>query len=74
MNNQRPPDRVKIADIVLTTLQDALSEGDNQPREPLDENTPLLGRRSDLDSVGLVRLVVDLEQRLEEEYYVSEYY
>ena len=71
MNNQRPADRVKIADIVLTTLRDALSIGDNQHIEPLDESTPLLGRRSDLDSVGLVRLIVDLEQRLEQEYYVS---
>jgi acyl carrier protein len=37
----------------------------------MDESTYLIGPGSLLDSLGLVRLIVDLEQRLQDEYGIS---
>jgi acyl carrier protein len=60
-----------ITALVISSLQSALSEGDKPPIDPMDESTCLIGRQSVLDSLGLVTLLVDLEQRLDEEYGLS---
>ena len=61
----------KITALVISSLQGMLSEGENPLIDPIDESTCLIGHQSVLDSLGLVTLLVDLEQRLDEEYGLS---
>lgn len=63
-------DRPEIAQIVISSLEDVLAMSDSAPSEPvvLGEETRLIGRRGVLDSMGLVSLIIDVEQRLEEEH------
>ena len=71
MANQKQLGRAEIAALVISGLQDVLSQKDEPPLDPVGESTYLIGRRSVLDSLGLVTLIVDAEQRLDEEYGVS---
>jgi len=71
VRNRRQPGRAEITDLVISSLHDVLSQKDEPPLEPVGESTYLIGRRSVLDSLGLVTLIVDLEQRLDEEHGVS---
>lgn len=68
MHSQKQPERAEIGALVVSSLCDVLSQKDGAPVDPVGESTYLIGRRSLLDSLGLVTLVVDLEQRLKEEY------
>ena len=63
-------DSSAIAGLVLASLRDVLATSDNDgyDAEQLGEDTRLIGRAGVLDSMGLVTLIVDVEQRLEEEY------
>jgi acyl carrier protein len=62
--------RAEIGGLVLSCLEDVLSMvNDSQPNPTqLGDDTPLIGRKGVLDSMGLVTLIVDVEQRLEEEH------
>lgn len=62
--------RAEIGGLVLSSLEDVLIiGGDNQPDPTrLGDDTRLIGRKGVLDSMGLVTLIVDVEQRLEEEH------
>jgi acyl carrier protein len=71
MNKQRQLRRTEIAALVLSSLQGVLSRKDGAPPELTGESTYLIGSGSLLDSLGLVTLIVDLEQRLEDEYGIS---
>lgn len=66
--------RDEIRDLVISCLRAVLSEKDGEgaptAHEP-DESTPLLGRRSFLDSLSLVSLLVDIEQKLNEDHGIS---
>jgi len=71
MHSQERLDRDTIAILVLSNLHEVLAQKD-QPLPDLANGTVnLIGRQAVLDSLGLVTLIVDLEQRLEEEYGVS---
>ena len=62
--------RFEIAGLVLSSLEGVLAtDPDDQP-DPVElgDDTRLIGRKGVLDSMGLVTLVVDVEQRLEEEH------
>ena len=70
-------DREQIIGIILQCLEEVLSgldDGENPggtaPAAP-DESMPLLGRKSPLDSLGLVTLIVSTEQALKERHGVS---
>jgi acyl carrier protein len=63
-------DRSEISALVLSSLQEILSENEDLSRA-LGESTYLIGQESVLDSLGLVTLIVELEQRLNEKYGVS---
>ena len=52
----------EIQQLVLTSLRAVLEEGDGQQR--LGPETRLVGRDAVLDSLGLVTLIVDIEDRL----------
>jgi acyl carrier protein len=61
--------RVEIGALVLSCLQDVLAmRDDGHSSGPLGGDTRLIGRDGVLDSMGLVTLIVDVEQRLEEEH------
>jgi acyl carrier protein len=73
MNNCQNPtelSRSQIAGLILSSLDDVLAMGNDDRPDPtqLGDDTRLIGRKGVLDSMGLVTLIVDVEQRLEEEY------
>lgn len=57
-------DRQAVVELILAALQDVLAGAEGEPVTP-DETTRLIGRASVLDSMGLVTLIVEVEQRLE---------
>jgi acyl carrier protein len=61
--------RAEIAEVVLSSLQEVLSISQDALVDSADVglDTHLIGRGAVLDSMGLVTLIVDLEQRLEED-------
>jgi acyl carrier protein len=65
--------RSAIVEMVISSLEDvlAMANGDAPHVDELGEDTRLIGREGLLDSMGLVTLIVDVEQRLEEEYDVA---
>jgi acyl carrier protein len=71
MIEQTQLSRTEIAALVLASLRGVLSQKDGSPPEIMGESTYLIGSGSLLDSLGLVTLIVDLEQRLENEYGIS---
>jgi acyl carrier protein len=69
MINNLKINRGDIANIVISTIQEvALESKTPLPPWPLEEDTELLGPRAVLDSMGLVTLIVVLEQKIEEAY------
>jgi acyl carrier protein len=63
-------ERGKIVALILECLRD-LPGAASIPKGDLNEGLPLLGQGSVLDSIGLVTLIVDVEQRLAVEHDVS---
>lgn len=60
--------REAVLSLVLQSLVDLLRSRATPLDSPLGEDVRLLGRGAALDSLGLVALVVEVEQRLEERY------
>lgn len=60
----------EISEMILTCLNELLTELDARPpeSEPLDRQTQLIGALAVLGSLGLVRLIVDVEQRVADAY------
>ncbi len=56
--------REQIVSLVLEALKSVNEIHLSDRTIPLEENTPLLGEGSQLDSLALVQLVVEVEQRL----------
>src|SRR5690242_19546073 len=55
----------EITELIISCLREILEGGGALPAEPLTADTRLLGRSAVLDSLGLVQLLVDVEQRLD---------
>jgi acyl carrier protein len=68
MTQHKSIDRGAVVTMVLTGLRDVLASNDMELPPDLGEETSLVGRQAVLDSIGLVTLVVDLEQRVESEH------
>jgi acyl carrier protein len=68
--SQFVPSHADICSLVVSSLEDVLAMGNDTQPEPaeLGDDTRLIGRNGILDSMGLVTLIVDVEQRLEEKY------
>lgn len=64
-------DNHQITNDVIASVKNILEENDVQLDGKLDASTTLLGRQSVLDSLGLVTLLVDLEQQIEEKYNIA---
>ena len=61
-------ERAKISGVVYASIEAINDERENKgDRLELREETCLLGRKSKLDSLSLVTLIVDIEQRLGDE-------
>lgn len=59
--------RNEIENLVLESLGEILSERNEEEQleaPPVDESTYLIGRRAVLDSLGLVTMIVNIEQKL----------
>ena len=63
-------DRQQALDVVLGCLRTAMADAGGDPATAA-EATPLVGPGAAVDSVGLVTLIVDVEQRLEAEHQVT---
>ena len=64
----------ELKKIVISSLHDILSEQDEKggiPIKDFSESTHLIGPRSFLDSLTLVSVIVDIEQKVNDEYRVS---
>jgi acyl carrier protein len=72
-NNGTGLDRTQVAEMVISSVQEVLimGNGNSPDAAVIGENTRLVGREAVLDSMGLVTLIVEIEQRLEEEYDVA---
>ena len=67
-------DKSAVQGIIISSLEAVLLEregGLQSPLPPIDESTLLFAPRSIVDSLTLVSLIVDVEQRLNEEANVS---
>lgn len=60
--------RQMVVDTILSALHDLLEANTEGELPALDETTQLIGRSAVLDSMGLVTLIVEVEQRLEADY------
>lgn len=70
LHNGIHPSRSDILELVLSSLEEVLTMADGHSSAGIGEETYLIGRDAVLDSMGLVTLIVDVEQRLEEDYNV----
>ncbi len=62
-----PINRTTLVNLVMSSLRDVLEQSGRPMPATLDESTLLFGKGATLDSLALVTMIVDLEQRLEEE-------
>lgn len=62
------PDRATLVQLLIDSVRDMIEQGSRPMPEAIDEATSLVGQQAVLDSLALVTLIVDLEQRIEEEY------
>ena len=63
--------REQLVEIIVSSLGEILADQGEDGIGELDESTYLIGPRSIVDSLSLVSLIVDVEQRLREEQGVS---
>jgi acyl carrier protein len=63
-------DRKTALDVVTGCLREAIEQSGHEPGV-VDENTVIVGKDAVIDSVGVVSLIVDIEQRLETDFDVS---
>ena len=62
------PDQPTVSNAVVAALREVLTERAASVPATIDGSTRLLGRGAVLDSLGLVTLIVDLEDRLERDF------
>src|ERR1700688_448739 len=63
-------DRTVAIEIVLSTLRDAVDQNGGNA-STVTEETVIVGPEAVIDSIGVVSLIVDIEQRLEMDHQVS---
>jgi acyl carrier protein len=63
-------DRKIALDVVMSCLRDAIEQS-GAPAIEVNEDTVIVGKDAALDSVGVVSLIVDIEQSLEMNHDVS---
>ncbi|MGQ9549601.1 MAG: hypothetical protein ACUVSY_13855 [Roseiflexus sp.] len=63
--------RDTIVALIISSLRDLYEQNGINTDGNLSEETCLIGRRAALDSLGLVTLIVDLEQKIEETFDIT---
>ncbi len=63
-------ERQKALDVVLACLREAVEQSGGDAAA-VAEDTPIVGPGAVVDSIGVVSLIVDIEQRLEMDHQVS---
>jgi acyl carrier protein len=63
-------ERTTALNIVLAALREAVDQNGGDPSK-VAEDTVIVGPEAVIDSIGVVSLIVDIEQRLEMEHQVS---
>src|SRR5882757_8288726 len=63
-------DRNAVLEMVLSALRDAVDQNSGDASGVTDE-TVIVGPEAVIDSIGVVSLIVDIEQRLEMEHEIS---
>jgi acyl carrier protein len=63
--------RSNAYDIVLESLNEVFAQAGTPAPESLSENTVLVGTDAVLDSLGVVQLIVEVEQRVEQTHGIS---
>lgn len=58
----------KIENLIIGSLKELMEVLDGKIIGPLDSNARIFGRKGFLDSMGLVALITDLEEKIEEEF------
>ncbi|WP_322816681.1 hypothetical protein [Chloroflexus sp.] len=66
-----PIARTDLGQLVIESLRNILDQSGHPAPDRIDENTLLFGKGALLDSLALVTMVVDLEQRLEETFGIT---
>ncbi len=61
----------KVEGLIIESLQEVKQVLDEQNIGPLDSDTRIFGRKGVLDSMGLVSLITDLEEKIEDEFGIS---
>jgi acyl carrier protein len=56
----------EVGSLIITAVQDLKDESEVTSSDPVTESTILFGREGIFDSLGLVSLIVDVEQRIED--------
>ena len=57
--------RDRALDVVVTSLRDVMSQNGDAELASVDENVVLVGKDAVIDSLGVVSLIVEVEQSLE---------
>src|SRR5882724_4879860 len=63
-------DKTVAVSIVTTCLKEVLEQA-GTPVEKIDDDTVIVGPSAVLDSIGVVSLIVDIEQRLQMEHDIA---
>ena len=71
MSEPREIIQTDVEKLVLANLRNVLSHKEAVLKDSLSESTHLIGNEQVLDSLGLVTLILDVEQDLENQYGVS---
>lgn len=67
-------EKVSAKDLILVSLKNILSEHDEDEQisiEELDGSTRLIGSKAVLDSMGLVSMLIDVEQKVNESHNIN---
>ncbi len=64
-------DRNIAVNVVVACLKEAIEQSGNAAPPEINEETVIVGKGAVLDSMGVVSLIVDIEQRLEMDHNVS---
>ncbi len=65
---QTQPTREQVVALIVDSLQDLLAMDGTGESDAANEETRLLGRSAVVESMGLVTLIVEVEQRLESDF------
>lgn len=64
-------DREIALKVVIDCLKDSLEQFGSTPATEVNQDTVIVGQGAVLDSIGVVSLIVDIEQRLESDHDLS---